>query len=366
MGGGLAQAMFTKVADKFYDLVVRSDVGIIDVSWGLKDQKTSAVTQLTNQKNLELKAARRGLPQGAGGGQVTRRARALLPWTLAMLALAPACCAASRGGPPAAPAPPADLRRRWPPDSALLDEMEKDVQHFAQMVTEYRAHRARDPEARLSATRRRRSTPSTTRRSTSTISEARERRRDAIAMFEAFLLKYPNDKRWTPDAMFRLAELYYEKSAEEYLDADEAYKKALDTPNPPDTPPPRVDYTPTINLYRRLLTEFPSYRFLDAAYYLLGFCLGEMGEDAAGQAGAARAGLLEPVQAARSRRSPTPKPPPRAPGAAARRRRGVLQGVHAGPEGVEVHPRGVDAHRRVPLRQPERAASSRSRRSARC
>jgi len=56
MGGGLAQAMFTKVADKFYDLVIRSDVGIIDVSWGLKDQKTSAVTRLTNQKNLELKA----------------------------------------------------------------------------------------------------------------------------------------------------------------------------------------------------------------------------------------------------------------------------------------------------------------------
>jgi tetratricopeptide (TPR) repeat protein len=56
MGGGLAQAMFTKVADKFYDLVVRSDVGIIDVSWGLKDQKTSVVTKLTNQKNLELKA----------------------------------------------------------------------------------------------------------------------------------------------------------------------------------------------------------------------------------------------------------------------------------------------------------------------
>ena len=56
MGGGLAQAMFTKVADKFYDLVVRSDVGIIDVSWGLKDQKTQAVTRLTNQKSLELKA----------------------------------------------------------------------------------------------------------------------------------------------------------------------------------------------------------------------------------------------------------------------------------------------------------------------
>jgi tetratricopeptide (TPR) repeat protein len=56
LGGGLAQAMFTKVADKFYDLVVRSDVGIIDVSWGLKDQKTQAVTRLTNLRNQELKA----------------------------------------------------------------------------------------------------------------------------------------------------------------------------------------------------------------------------------------------------------------------------------------------------------------------
>jgi tetratricopeptide (TPR) repeat protein len=56
MGGGLAQAMFTKVADKFYDLVVQSDVGIIDVAWGLKDQKTSAVTRLSNQKSMEIKA----------------------------------------------------------------------------------------------------------------------------------------------------------------------------------------------------------------------------------------------------------------------------------------------------------------------
>ena len=56
LGGGLAQAMFAKVADKFYDLVVRSDVGIIDVAWGLKDQKTGAVNKLTSQKNQEMKA----------------------------------------------------------------------------------------------------------------------------------------------------------------------------------------------------------------------------------------------------------------------------------------------------------------------
>ena len=56
VGGGLAQAMFGKVADRFYDLVVRSDVGIIDVAWGLKDEKTQAVTKLTTEKNLEVRA----------------------------------------------------------------------------------------------------------------------------------------------------------------------------------------------------------------------------------------------------------------------------------------------------------------------
>ena len=56
VGGGLAQAMFARVADRFYDLVVRSDVGIIDVAWGLKDSKTQEVTRLTTEKNLEVRA----------------------------------------------------------------------------------------------------------------------------------------------------------------------------------------------------------------------------------------------------------------------------------------------------------------------
>jgi cellulose synthase operon protein C len=164
-------------------------------------------------------------------------------------------------------------------DPRLLDDMAKDVKHFADMVTEYRGT-ARSILKRVYQQKIKEINAKYDQQIDLDDREAKDRRRDAIAMFEAFLLKYPNDKRWTPDAMFRLAELYYEKSAEEYLDADEAYKKAIDGPNPPTTPPPRVDYTPTINLYRRLLTEFPNYRFLDATYYLLGFCLGEMGEDA--------------------------------------------------------------------------------------
>ena len=55
LGGGLAFAMLSKVTDRFYDLVVQSDVGLVDVAWGLKDERTSAVSKLINQQKLDLK-----------------------------------------------------------------------------------------------------------------------------------------------------------------------------------------------------------------------------------------------------------------------------------------------------------------------
>jgi chromosome segregation ATPase len=56
LGGGLAYAMVSKIADRFYDLVVQSDVGLVDVAWGLKDERTAAVSKLINQQKLELKS----------------------------------------------------------------------------------------------------------------------------------------------------------------------------------------------------------------------------------------------------------------------------------------------------------------------
>jgi hypothetical protein len=56
VGGGLASVMLAKVTDRFYDLVAQSDVGIVDVAWGLKDQKTSTVSKLVSQQKLELKS----------------------------------------------------------------------------------------------------------------------------------------------------------------------------------------------------------------------------------------------------------------------------------------------------------------------
>ncbi len=110
--------------------------------------------------------------------------------------------------------------------------------------------------------------------------EERERRTDAIERFEVFIRKYPNAPLYTPDAMFRLAELYFEKASDDYLQENRAYEKELlafergERQSEPPTPEPRFDRT--IGLHEELLARFPGYRLADAARYLLGYAYGEM------------------------------------------------------------------------------------------
>src|SRR5450755_1717183 len=105
----------------------------------------------------------------------------------------------------------------------------------------------------------------------------RKERLDAIAQFEEFLQRYPDDARYTPDVMFRLAELYYERSSDDHLLALREYEEKLKTTesNPSAEPPPEPmpDFRPSIAIYQQLLTHFPAYKLNDAAYYLLGYCL---------------------------------------------------------------------------------------------
>jgi len=54
VGGGLAQTLLARVTDRFYDLVVQSDVGIIDVAWGMKDEKTQNLNKLVTQQKNEM------------------------------------------------------------------------------------------------------------------------------------------------------------------------------------------------------------------------------------------------------------------------------------------------------------------------
>lgn len=110
--------------------------------------------------------------------------------------------------------------------------------------------------------------------------EERQRRLEAIARFEEFLRKYPNDEFYSPDAMFRLAELYFERASDDYLAQTKVYEQQLaayergEFATEPASPTP--NFQKTIDLYVDLLARFPRYRHADAARYLLGYSYEEM------------------------------------------------------------------------------------------
>jgi len=102
-------------------------------------------------------------------------------------------------------------------------------------------------------------------------------RDDAIALFEGFIKKYWGNATFVPSAMYRLAELYYERSMieqdarmEEYDRQMALYEKGIITKEPEM---PIVDLEPSIALYREIITNYPDFRYLDGAYYMLGYCL---------------------------------------------------------------------------------------------
>jgi len=106
-----------------------------------------------------------------------------------------------------------------------------------------------------------------------------EARADAIRIFEDFIERYPDHPQYTPDAMFRLGELYFERSAVEfqrlYDDAQTAREAGDATAE--DALPTAPDFSPTIELYKKLARRFPGYERSDGVYYLIGYTLNETG-----------------------------------------------------------------------------------------
>ncbi len=101
-------------------------------------------------------------------------------------------------------------------------------------------------------------------------SEAQQdsQREHTIEKLERFVRRYPNDAKLTPDAMFRLGELYFEQAQIAYQNAFDEGSEILAAPN----------YTPTVETYLNLVARFPEYERIDGVLYLVGFCLSEMGD----------------------------------------------------------------------------------------
>jgi len=103
-----------------------------------------------------------------------------------------------------------------------------------------------------------------------------DRRLEAIARHREFLRRYPNHAAYTPDVIFRLGELLYEKAQVDYNTAETEYDEqyALYTRGKIARPPqaPLLSLNDAIGLYEDLIRRFPTYRYIDSAYYLVGYC----------------------------------------------------------------------------------------------
>ncbi len=109
-----------------------------------------------------------------------------------------------------------------------------------------------------------------------------KRRLEAIEVFERFLVKYPDDPRYTPVVLWRLAELHYEKSKYDLDGEEDRYTKLLAAFNKGGTMdeplPPTPHFERTVSLLQRLVRDFSAYKLIDGAHYLLAYCLYEQNE----------------------------------------------------------------------------------------
>lgn len=116
-----------------------------------------------------------------------------------------------------------------------------------------------------------------------TESQQRKRHLDAIALLEKFIRDYPSHPQFTPDAMFRLADLYldeanweFEKRFDDMADGIAADPAAGDLG---DDAAQRADYSKSISLWTQIIQRFPDYRQRAGSMYLLAYYLKETGED---------------------------------------------------------------------------------------
>jgi len=86
----------------------------------------------------------------------------------------------------------------------------------------------------------------------------RDRHRDTIELLEKFIKDHPDHARYTPDAMYRLADLYLDQ-AEDAIDTADLTTEVV------------ADYSKSLEYWQRILDQFPTYRQIPSVLYLLGY-----------------------------------------------------------------------------------------------
>ncbi len=173
------------------------------------------------------------------------------------------------GGPRAVPiqAMPAQIQLT-PQEKDELKDVEAEYEKFSQAAADHDA-RMRMIARREFDSRTAELTKKYADRIAKTEASRGKRHGETIAKLEKFLVDHPDHETFTPDAMFRLADLYIDLADEEF----EARLSAQEQSGvPADSDAAQiVDYTRSIALWEGILTKFPTYRQTPSTLYLLGY-----------------------------------------------------------------------------------------------
>jgi cellulose synthase operon protein C len=88
---------------------------------------------------------------------------------------------------------------------------------------------------------------------------------------EKFLVDHPKHQQFTPDAMYRLADLYLDEADEEVDRRLAEQDKAAPDPNRPDAAAIVADYSKSLALWEQILKDWPQYRQTPSTIYLLAY-----------------------------------------------------------------------------------------------
>jgi cellulose synthase operon protein C len=110
--------------------------------------------------------------------------------------------------------------------------------------------------------------------------EQRQRHIDAIARLQKFVADYPDHPQFTPDAMFRLADLYLDEANFEFEKQLERFGSApVEGADLDAELQATADYSKSLALWQDIVQRFPDYRQRPGTLYLYGYYLKQTGED---------------------------------------------------------------------------------------
>ena len=273
--GQAAWAKLSQTADQYRELLISAEAGIAEVAWARRQKSSDELAQIQHDQQRELRMLDDAFALPEDNKPAAKPPSQ--PLVSAMTEQAP------QTKPEEVPLP-----------SELPPELAADYRRYFEAARSYK--QVLDEVGREGYKQRRNSLKSDfADRLTREEANEKKLRAEAIVELERFLGRHPQHPRHSPEAMFRLAELLFERTNEAFIGQSKSQTGELVA---------LPEYGPSVELYRRLLRDFPSYRNNHLATYLLGYCLGEMDHD-----DEARQAFLGLVCANKYQPLATPAPP---------------------------------------------------------